>query len=179
MKSPFRNSAAAATIFALLVWVASPALAGAEGARLEGLLLGVDGRPAAEMRVHLIDDQGRDLSQVATSDDGLYSFKDLPAGEYSLGIESAEGQMAPVAAPPVRLGQGELARRDLKLMESDPATVNAATGANYGMGTWWASLTPAAKAWTVVALVAVVAITWAAFDEDDASPTQPPVAEPF
>ena len=43
--------------------------------RLEGLLLGVDGRPATEMRVHLIDDQGRDLAQVATSEDGLYSFK--------------------------------------------------------------------------------------------------------
>ena len=118
-------------------------------------MLGVDGRPAAEMRVHLIDGQGRDVAQAATSEDGLYSFKDLPSGEYSLGIENAEGQMAPVAAPPVRLGQGELARRDLKLMQADPAAVNAATAANYGMGTWWASLTPAAKAWTVVAIVAV------------------------
>ena len=113
MRSPFRNLAAVATVLALLTWVASPALADADGARLEGLLLGVDGRPATDMRVHLIDDEGRDLAQVATSDDGLYSFKDLPAGEYSLGIENAEGQMAPVAAPPVRVGQGELARRDL------------------------------------------------------------------
>jgi hypothetical protein len=178
MRSPLRNLAAVATVLALLTWVASPALAGADDARLEGLLLGVDGRPATEMRVHLIDDQGRDLAQVATSEDGLYSFKDLPAGEYSLGIENAEGQMAPVTAPPVRVGQGELARRDLKLMEADPAAVNAATGANYGLGTWWASLTTAAKAWTAVAVLAVVGITWAALDEDDASPgSQPPAEE--
>ena len=62
-------------------------------------------------------------------------------------------------------------------MQADPAAVNAATGANYGLGTWWASLTPAAKAWTTVALIAVVAITWAAFDEDDASPGSEPPAE--
>ena len=85
--------------------------------------------------------------------------------------------MAPVAAPPVRMGEGELARRDLKLMQADPSTISGAAGANYGLGTWWASLTPAAKAWTVVAIVAVVAITWAALDEDDVSPGSEPVAE--
>jgi len=174
MPSPFRNLAAVATVFALLLWVASPVLAGADGARLEGLLLGVDGRPAAAMTVHLIDTPGRDLAQAATSDDGVYSFKDLPAGEYSLGVESPEGGMAPVAAPPVRLTSGELARRDLKLMQADAVSVNAATGANYGMGAWWASLTPAAKAWTVVAVLAVVGITAAALStENEPSPIVP------
>jgi len=175
MRSPFRNLSAVASVLALLLWVASPVVAATNGARLEGLVLGVDGRPAAQMKVHLIDGQGRDLSQAATTDEGVYSFKDLPAGEYSLGIENPEGAMAPVAAPPVRLEQGELARRDLKLMEADPAAVNAATRANYGMGAWWASLTPAAKAWTVVALVAVVGITAAALSsEDEASPVLEP-----
>lgn len=174
MPSPLRNLAAAATLLSLLVWVASPALAGADGARLEGLLLGTDGRPAAAMTVHLIDSRGQDLAQAATSDEGVYSFRDLPAGEYSLGIESPAGGMAPVAAPPVRLAPGELARRDLKLMQADAAAVNAATQANYGMGAWWASLTPAAKAWTVVAILAVTGITAAALGtENEPSPIVP------
>ena len=35
-------------------------------------------------------------------------------------------------------------------------------------------MTPAAKAWTVIAVIAVGAITYAAFDEDDASPGSSP-----
>lgn len=170
MNSPFRTLSAVATIFALFAWVVSPALARGDGARLEGLLLGVDGRPAADMRVHLIDDQGSDLAQADTSEDGIYSFKDLPAGDYSLGIENAEGQMAPVAAPPVHLGQGELARRDLKLMEGNATAQLNATEDNGGLGIWWASLSPAAKVWTGVAILAVGVITWSALDEDDPSP---------
>jgi hypothetical protein len=166
--------AAYLTIFALLLWIApAPALATSGDARLEGMLFGVDGRPAGNMRVHLIDEQGDDVAQVATTEEGLYSFRDLPAGQYSLGIENGSGQMAPVAAPPVDLGNGELARRDLKLMEADPGSMQSATQANYGLGQWWAGLTPAAKAWTVVAIVAVVAITASALSsETKASETE-------
>ena len=95
-----KRLAASLTILAMLVWmVPAPVLASGGSARLEGLLTGMDGRPADSMTVHLIDQRGQDVARVATTDEGLYSFKDLPAGEYSLGIESAEGKMTPVAAP--------------------------------------------------------------------------------
>jgi hypothetical protein len=177
MRSPLKQTAASLTIFALILWIApSPSVASSGTARLEGLLVGVDGHPATEMNVHLIDAQGQDVAQSATSDEGIYTFADLPPGEYSLGIENAEGQMAPVAAPPVKLGESELARRDLQLMEADPAQVNQAAVANYGIGQWWASLSPAAKAWSIVAIIAVVGITAAAVsstsEEQTGSPSE-------
>jgi hypothetical protein len=139
-------------------------------ARLEGLLLDADGRAAEGYTVHLINADGKDLAQADASEQGLYSFQDLPAGEYSLGIENREGQFAPVAAPAVKLGESELARRDLKLLRADNETMNMAAGTNYGLGMWWSGLTPAAKTWTFVAITVVAGITWAAFDEDDPSP---------
>jgi len=168
-----KSTVAYTTLFALLLWMAPlPALAQQGGARLEGLLVGIDGRPANDMTVHLIDGQGNDVAQAATSGDGLYSFQDLPPGNYSLGIENPAGQMAPVAAPPVKLGGDELARRDLQMLQSDPAAMSQATSANYGLGTWWAGLSGAAKAWTIVAIVAVVGITAAAVSSSEDSKEQ-------
>jgi hypothetical protein len=174
-----RSIVASLTVFALLLWIApSPALASGDGARLEGLLVGVDGRPASDMTVHLIDGQGNDVAQVGVSDEGLYSFQQLPPGEYSLGIENTEGQMAPVMAPAVNLSGDQLARRDLKLMQADPGampgTMTSGITPNYGMGTWWAGLSTAAKAWTIVAIVAVVGITAAALSSDDDDSSEPP-----
>jgi hypothetical protein len=155
----------------MLLWIAPTQVAAFDGgARLEGLLLDTNGQPASGFKVHLIDAEGRILAMTDASEDGLYSFKSIPAGEYSLGIENLQGQVAPVAAPPVRLGESELARRDLKLLQADGATMDQAAQANYGLGMWWNGLTPAAKTWTVVAIVVVAAITWAAFDEEEVSP---------
>jgi hypothetical protein len=175
-----RSIVASLTVFALLLWIApSPALASGDGARLEGLLVGVDGRPASDMTVHLIDAQGNDVARAEVNDEGLYSFRQLPPGEYSLGIENPEGQMAPVMAPAVNLGSDQLARRDLKLMQADPGTMSSGITPNYGMGTWWAGLSTAAKAWTIVAIVAVVGITWAALSSDDDEPTGEPPSSAY
>ena len=174
MRSSTRTLAAYLTLLALAVWIApASALAAGGDARIEGLMVGLDGRPASGMTVHLIDAGGQDVAAATVDDEGAYSFRDLPSGEYSLGVENAQGQMAPVAAPPVKVKANELARRDLKLMEADPAAQSSATVANYGLGQWWAGLTPAAKAWTVVAIIAVGGITWSALDDDNtnASPT--------
>ena len=170
-----RSTVASLTVFALLLWIApSPAMASGDGARLEGLLVGVDGRPASDMTVHLIDGQGNDVAQVAVSDEGVYSFQQLAPGEYSLGIENAEGQMAPVMAPAVNLSDAQLARRDVKLMQANPGPMTAGITPNYGAGAWWAGLSTAAKAWTIVAIVAVVGITAAALSgSDDEAPTSP------
>lgn len=168
MRSLTKSLISLFTVFSLLLWLApAPALASGANGRIEGLLVGVDGRPAQDLKVHLIDGQGKAVAQSSLDGEGLYSFKDLPAGDYSLGIENAEGQMAPVAAPPIELGDAELARRDLKLMQADASTMNKATTANYGLGVWWAGLSPAAKTWTIVAIIAGLGITWSALDDDD------------
>jgi predicted alpha/beta hydrolase len=174
MRNRVEKSIASLAILAMLIWIAPvPALALDGGSRLEGLLLDTDGRAAQGYSVHLIDADGQALARAQASEQGTYSFKDLPAGQYSLGIENGEGQFAPVAAPAIELGKNELARRDLKLLQADGETMNMAMEANYGLGMWWSGLTPAAKTWTVVALVVVGGITWAAFDEDSASAQAP------
>jgi hypothetical protein len=136
-------------------------------ARLEGLVLGADGRRADGFRIHLIDAQGAVASSATSTVKGTYSFKEVTPGSYALGIESPEGWVAAVDAPPVRLGDGELARRDVRLVQSNAGAINQATGANYGLGMWWAGLSPAAKAWTIVGIIAVVGVTFAALDDDD------------
>jgi len=47
----------------------------------------VDGRPAAGHRGHLVDERGEDRAQTVSDVDGIYSFRGLEAGRYSLGIE--------------------------------------------------------------------------------------------
>jgi len=164
MRYPVRGATATLTALAMILFlIPAPAMAG-DDARLEGLVIGVDGRPASGYQVHLIDGDGQAVGTATTGNDGVYSFRDMAAGDYAMGIENTEGQIAPTAGPEVHLGQGELARRDVKLMSADAQTRNAALGANYGVGMWWAGLSPAAKVWTVVAVVAVTAITIAAFD---------------
>jgi len=178
MRSSFRSIAAQLTILALVLMI-SPvsAMDSTSGATLEGLLVDVDGTPAAGYRVHLIDDAGTPMAQATAGEDGLYSFSGVPAGEYAMGIENASGQMAPVAAPPLRLGESELARRDLKLLNADGPGTEGAMRGNYSMGEWWAGLNPAAKTWTIIAIVVVVGVTVALLNDDDASVFQPPPAE--
>jgi hypothetical protein len=114
-------------------------------ARLDGMLLDVDSRPARGHAVYLIDPHGRPVSRAVTADDGQYSFPDLAAGQYTMGIESPDGRVSPVAGPPLELRGGELARRDVKLYESDAETQGAAVRANFGFLTWWHGLSLPAK----------------------------------
>jgi hypothetical protein len=164
-----KSLAAFTTLFALLFWVASPPTlaAGATGARLEGLVLGLDGRVAADHYVHLIDAGGEDIARSAVGDDGLYSFSGLSAGQYSLGVEMPDGTLTPVAARPARLGPDELARRDVRLLFFDSAETNAAVPLNYGLGSWWSGLSAGGKAWTIIGIVLAAGLIYQALDDDE------------
>jgi hypothetical protein len=176
MSRTLRSLAACATLVALLPWIAPPAaLAGSagSGARLEGLLLGLDGRAAVDHRVHLIDADGEDLAQSDVAEDGLYSFAGLPAGHYSLGVELPDGTFTPVAAPPVRLGRDGLARRDVKLLttlEGDAS--NEALQANYGLGKWWNGLSTGGKVWTILGVLVAAGLIYEVLDDDE-TPASP------
>ena len=65
------------------------------------------------------------------------------------------------------------ARRDLKMLQSSPNQTGQAIAGNADLGMWWAGLTPAAKAWTIVAIVVVIGITVAALDDDDEPAASP------
>jgi hypothetical protein len=170
-----KSLAACTTLFALALSIApQPALAGLGGrARLEGLVLDLDGRAAAGHRIHLIDATGEDLEQSDVGKDGLYAFNGLEAGSYSLGVEMPDGVMALVASPPVRLGAGELARRDVKLMATGSETPTAAAQANYGLGHWWKGLSAPGKAWTIVGVLLAGFLIYNLLDDDEdpASPS--------
>jgi hypothetical protein len=155
------------TLLALALALA-PLPSQAAGARLEGYVLAVDGRAADGHRVHLIDDSGRDVGQATTSDEGLYRFRDLAGGSYALGIENPEGRVAPVAAPPIRLGQDELARRDIKLVQADQTQRETVGQENNSFGVYWAGLSPAAKAWSVIGVFVILGVAIVALDDDDA-----------
>ena len=137
------------------------------------MLIKVDGRPATGYQVHLIDDSGNVLRSSSTTDDGLYSFKDLAAGEYSLGIEEPFGAVAPVAGPPVKVADRQLVRRDVKLMEADPSAVDRTLEANYGLRSWWTSTSDAGKAWAVVGVVLFGVLIYRALDDDDEPEASP------
>jgi hypothetical protein len=149
--------------------MAPPAVAGSGGGRLEGLLVGVDGRAASGYTLHLIDGDGRDVGRSRTSDEGIYSFPELPSGDYALGVESPDGRVAVVDAPPVRVGRSSLARRDVRLTQADAADRSAALKSNPSLGLWWAGLSPTARAWSVVGMAFFTVITISAFRRDDDS----------
>ena len=122
-----RRSGFRMTVAALLAFCALPV--SAAGARIEGLLLDVDGKAAAGHTLHLIDGDGNGVGTAPTSEEGIYSFIDLPPGSYSLAVEDSLGRIAVVDAPPMRLGKRTLARRDLRLMQADAEThTSAASG---------------------------------------------------
>jgi len=156
-----------------VTWTALPAHAAPATGRIEGLVIGLDGRPAADYRVHLIDTAGSQAAQAVTDAGGSYSLPDVAAGEYALALESPEGQVAPVSTP-VRIGRGELRRHDLKLLEAEPEERDAATASSGGLGAWWAGLSTAAKVWVIVGSVAVVGVTYAALTDDDDEQTASP-----
>jgi len=150
----------------VLILMLAPVRAEAAGSRLEGLVLDLDGRAATDHVVHLIDLEGRDVAQSSTSDDGVYRFRDLASGEYSLGIEHGEGRVAPVAAPPVRLGHDQLARRDIKLIRATGEEQADVGKKNRSFGVFWASLSPVAKAGMLLGTVVVLGVTVQALDDE-------------
>ena len=154
MSRAIRPFVASTLVLALLLW-ATPAKieASAGEARLEGRVLGLDGQPAEGFRVHLIDADGSEVASAETDADGVYSFRRVEAGEYGLGVGNPHGQLAPVAGPPIDLAEGQLARRDLKLVQTDAPRRQQLGGLNPSVGSWWAGLSTAAKAWVVVAIV--------------------------
>jgi hypothetical protein len=168
MKAKLDTLVAASTLVALAATLLpATARAGQPGATLEGLILGSDGRAGAGYRVHLIDREGRVVARATASASGHYTFEGVAGGEYALGIESAEGLMAPVAAPPVRVGRDGLVRRDIKLIGASPEQQAAAGTGSYSVGMWWAGLSTASKAWTIVGVVVITGITVAALTDDD------------
>ena len=66
----------------------------------------------------------------------------------------------------MRLGNDELARRDLKLVKSDADRTNAALQANYGLGQWWNGLSKPGKAWTIMAIIVAAAVIYEALDDE-------------
>lgn len=165
MRSPLRAFLTWSTVVSLAL-ASIPAAAGG-GAVLEGLVVGEDGRAADGYTIHLIGEGGSAVAASPTGDGGLYSFRDLDAGRYSMGVENPIGEVAPVAGPPLELAAGQLARRDLKMLSASNQQTGQAIQGNASLGTWWAGLTPAAKAWSVVAVVVVIGITLAALDDDE------------
>ena len=165
--------AVSAVLTLLLALPQAPLLAGSGGARLEGFLIDIDGRAAAGFRVHLIDSAGADIAQATTSDRGVYSFRELRPGRYSLGIENDQGQMSPVAAAPVRLTPDQLARRDIKLVRADE-NQNGGEGvdaAGKGFGVYWAGLPTGVRAASVFGIFVILGLTLSALDDESNATT--------
>ncbi len=160
-----RRSSAVVAALAIVLAIDPVAIAGVPG-RIEGFVLGLDGRPAADYRVHLIERTGAEAALAITDSRGQYSVREVPAGEYALALESQDGQVAPVLTP-VRLAAGELRRYDLRLLQAEPEEVEEAAESTGGLGAWWAGLSTAAKVWIIVGSVAVVGVTYAAVTDDD------------
>ncbi len=163
--------AVCAVLTLLLGLPQAPLLAGPGGARLEGFLIDVDGRAASGFRVHLIDSAGADIAQATTSDRGVYSFRELRPGRYSLGIENHEGKMSPVAAAPVRLTPDQLARRDIKLVRADENEDEGVDAAGKGFGIYWAGLPTGVRAASVFGIFVILGLTLSALDDESNATT--------
>ena len=163
------------TVFSIVVLLTaslSPLDAAQSDTRLEGLVMGFDGRPAVGFRVHLIDDSGHDRAQADVDAAGTYKLDGVQPGRYALALEMPDGRFAAVDAPPLTVREGHLVRRDLKLVERDPADPVALAQPAYGFGAWWAGLGTGAKVWTVVAIVVIAVITAEALSSDETLASQ-------
>jgi len=163
------------TVFSIVLLLGaslSPLGAAQIDTRLEGLVVGFDGRPAEGFRVHLIDESGNDRGQAGVDAAGSYELGGVQPGRYALALEMPDGRFAAVDAPPLKVREGHLVRRDLKLVERDPADPMGLAQPAYGFGTWWAGLGTGAKVWTVVAIVVIAGITAEALSSDETPASQ-------
>lgn len=172
MRTSKSSVAFAATLALILTTI--PAVSAADlGARLEGRVVGSEGAPVAGYSVHLIEPDGDAIETAVTDDAGLYTFAGLPSGEYGLGVTTPSGEAAPVIDSEVKLGERQLARRDIRMMQGDASQhMNFQTSG--GLGYWWAGLAPAAKAGLIVGVIAIVGYGISELDDDDepaATPT--------
>ena len=147
--------------FPASAWSATPV-----GGRIEGLLLDVEGLPAAGYHLVLVDPDGNATEAEAVSEEGLYSFRDLPAGTYSMAIQSRDGRFAPVAAAPVRLRSGQLVRRDVRMIEASPEQVDQAA-ANFGLRVWWIGLRKRDQILWSIGMIGFGVILWLLLTDDD------------
>lgn len=170
-----KNRVAIAAIFAL-IFATTPGLvvAGDAGSRIEGMVIAADGKPAAGYSVHLIESNGEASRTAETDSDGIYTFGGLESGDYALGIQTPGGEAAAVAAPPVAVQGQELARRDIRLYNSNSQLNSAPVNYSGGMGLWWAGLSAGAKAGTIIALLAVVGYGTSELLDDDDEPVASP-----
>jgi hypothetical protein len=140
--------------------------AGPTAARLEGLVLGIDGRPAEGHRVHLIDPQGVEVATAATDARGFYAFDGVGSGRYGMAVGDPDGELAPVTGPPVVLAEGQRARRDLELVTPDAPGRHGPAGVDPSVRSWWTGLSTPAKAWVVVASVVAAWFLYEALEND-------------
>jgi hypothetical protein len=174
MNETVRSLAARLAIVSLsFSLVPMSALASETGARVEGLVIDADGEASAGATVYLFDARGETRVTSAVSDGGRYSLRDVPPGEYGMGLRTVDGTVAPVSAPPVRVARGELVRRDLKLVQADPAAFDRALVANPSFGSWFHGLGGGEKAGLIIGFVAFAGLLYKAFDDDDDTTEQP------
>lgn len=167
---PLASSAIAIALCAHL----APAWPASAGARLEGRILDVAGRPASGYRVLLLDAAGGEIaSSAGTTPEGFYSFARVPPGSYGLGIEGPGGLLAAVTGPPATLNDGASVRRDVRLVRLD-GRVLPALGMYPGSGGWWSRQTRNQKIWIVAGIVVGAGIIAAVLgnDEKKASPSE-------
>ena len=174
MRNAIRPFIASTVAVALVVWMLPSPIEASDGpARLEGLVVGLDGQLADGFQVHLIDEDGAEVATAETDDRGVYSFDQVEAGRYGLGVGNPEGQLAPVAGPPIDLQGGQLARRDLKLVQTSEPRRQDLAGVNPSVGSWWAGLSTPAKTWVVVAIVVAAWFTYEALKSGEEPVEQP------
>lgn len=167
MSRSTRRCLAFVSVLALLCSAATPAVATPPDGRLEGRVVGPDGRPATGYGVLLIDDAGAVRGRAITSDEGLYHFPAVAPGAYGLGLETPEGGAAPVMAPATEISAGQLVRRDVKLIAAEEIGPLPSDRVHHGLGIWWAGLSPAAKVAVVVGGLVLLGIGIEELDDDD------------
>lgn len=160
-----RRACAIATLMVFAISIA-PIAAGDPG-RVEGIVVGPDGRPAEGFDVLLIDDGGQVVERSAANADGQYRFATVREGEYDLAIASPEGQATPVLADGTRVRSGELVRRDIRLVPSTSAVAFAPAASGGGAGAWWAGLPAGAKVGIAVGGLVVLAVLIDAVTQDE------------
>ena len=173
MRTHWKSYVAVIALIALIPATMPVSIAGMNpGPRLEGMVVGPDGTPAADCTVHLVVPGGDAVATATTDENGLYVFEGLEAGAYGLGVVTAEGVAAIVSAEPLELAGEQIVRRDIRLFAATEGLELDPNG-NASLGVWWAGLGTAAKAGLIIAILAVAGYgaTELFDDEEEDNPT--------